>query len=118
MRTDQDGTTDRRLDRSTFLKLGAAAGASGILAGCGASSGGGGGDDGGGAAAEQDHPPIQEEKGDLNVFEWAGYELASYPPLKAYTGERGYPKPKYTFLTSDDQALSKVRAGFETEVVH
>ena len=109
--------TSRRLDRRTFLKLGAAAGATGLLAGCGASAGSGDGGGDTGAAAEQ-RPPIEQENGDLKVFEWAGYELPTYEAIKAYTGRLGYPKPKYTFLTSDDQALSKVRAGFRPEVVH
>jgi spermidine/putrescine transport system substrate-binding protein len=118
MSTDPDGRTDRRLDRRTFLKLGAAAGATGLLAGCGASSGSG--DDGGGdtGAAEEQRPPIEEENGKLAVFDWAGYELPTYGGAKAYTGERGFPKPKYTFLTSDDQALAKVRAGSEFDLVH
>jgi spermidine/putrescine transport system substrate-binding protein len=117
MSTEPDGTTDRRLDRRTFLKLGAAAGATGLLAGCGASSGGD--DDGGDAGAqEEQRPPIEQEDGNLKVLEWAGYELPTYAGAKDYTGKLGYPKPKFTFLTSDDQALSKVRAGFETEIVH
>ncbi len=118
MRTDPDGTTDRRLDRRSFLKLGAAAGATGILAGCGASSGSGDeGGDGDTAAAEQ-RPPIEQEDGKLHVFDWAGYELPTYAGAKAYTKDLGYPKPKFTFLTGDDQALSKVRAGFEADMVH
>jgi spermidine/putrescine transport system substrate-binding protein len=117
MSTDSDETI-RQLDRRTFLKLGAAAGATGLLAGCGASSGGG--DDGGGdtAAAKKERPPIEEETGDLKVFDWAGYELPTYGGAKAYTEKLGYPKPKYTFLTSDDQALAKVRAGSEFDLVH
>ena len=119
MSTNPDGTTDRRLDRRTFLKLGAAAGATSFLAACGASSGDGdGGEDVG--AQEQQRPPIEQEPGNLEVFEWAGYE---YP---AYGGKNGalepyvdrYGKPKFSFLTSDDQALGKVRAGYRPDIVH
>jgi spermidine/putrescine transport system substrate-binding protein len=119
MSTDWDGINERRLDRRTFLKLGAAAGATGLLSACGASSGD---DDGGGDAGAQQtqRPPIEQEPGNLEVFEWAGYE---YP---AYGGKSGvlnpyvdqYGKPKFTFLTSDDQALGKVRAGYRPDIVH
>jgi spermidine/putrescine transport system substrate-binding protein len=118
MSSDPEGITDRRLDRKTLLKLGAAAGATGILAGCGASSGSDDGGSAGNTGAEEQRPPIEQEDGNLAVFEWAGYELPTYAGAKAYTGKRGYPKPKYTFLTSDDHALSKVRAGSTFDLVH
>ncbi len=109
MRTDLDRILEKKLGRGQFLKLAAAAGGTGILAGCGASSGESDNTDTGAAGATETRPSIDQEKGDLKVFEWAGYELPTYVGVKAYA--KTYPKPKYTFLTSDDQALSKVRAG-------
>ena len=54
------------------------------------------------------------------MFEWAGYEYPAYGGkdgvLKPYVDEYG--KPKFTFLTSDDQALGKVRAGYRPDMVH
>ena len=47
----------------------------------------------------------------------------SIPPTEARTGcskpyVDQYGKPKFTFLTSDDQALGKVRAGYSPDIVH
>jgi len=60
-------------------------------------------------------PPIEEEPGTLTVFEWAGYDVA--PLYKPYLNA-GYAEPEFTYLTSDDQALAKVRGGFNPDVVH
>jgi spermidine/putrescine transport system substrate-binding protein len=111
---------ERRLGRKDFVKLGALTVGSSVLAACGAS----GAEEPSDQAAEQpkkeQHPPIEQEPGDLKVFEWAGYEYPAYGgkggPLQPYVDEYG--KPKFTFLTSDDQALGKVRAGFRPDLVH
>jgi spermidine/putrescine-binding protein len=114
---------ERRLGRGDFLKLGALTAGTGILAACGADdapepSGAGATTGAGEPAAE--HPPIEQEPGNLEVFEWAGYEYPAYGGkdgvLKPYVDQRG--KPKFTFLTSDDQALGKVRAGYRPDIVH
>lgn len=118
MSSDPEGITDRRLDRKTLLKLGAAAGAGGLLAGCGASADSGGdagGETGGDGGEEVQRPPIEQEPGTLQVFEWAGYEI---PELYSPYVKSDYKKPKFSFLTSDAQALSKVRAGFTPDIVH
>jgi spermidine/putrescine-binding protein len=120
MGIEKDPTPDRKLGRDEFLKLGALTAGSGLLAACGAQ----GADEEPTAQpaqpAEQERPPIEQEPGDLEVFEWAGYEYPAYGGkdgvLKAYVDERG--KPKFTFLTSDDQALGKVRAGYNPDLVH
>ena len=121
-----DPILSRKLRRGDFLKLGAVAAGASVLAACG-------------GAEEEAAPPAEpaaaepaaaeptppepaaagglaDEKGDLQVFEWAGYEIPTYGGLGDYTAS--YPKPKYTFLTSDDQAVGKVRAGFRPDVVH
>lgn len=119
--TDLDPILDRKFRRGDFLKLAAATGGSTLLAACGASTeeggGGGGGDtgDAGGEAAPQ-RPSIEEENGNLRVFEWAGYEIPAYGGLESYTAK--YPKPKYSFLTSDDHALARVRGGFKPDLTH
>jgi spermidine/putrescine transport system substrate-binding protein len=109
------GIFQQRLRRADALKLGGVAAASGLLAGCGVGSGG---ENGGGNAepAQQNRPSIDQEPSTLDVFEWAGYEWPTYKPLKPYVARYG--KPKTTFLTSDDQALAKVRAGFRPDLVH
>ncbi len=58
-------------------------------------------------------PPIEEEPGDLKVFDWAGYEVKAL--WRGYA-EAGYPKPDWTFITTDEDALAKVRAGFRADV--
>ena len=56
------------------------------------------------------------------MLEWAGYEYPTYGGkgadgvLQPYVDS--YKKPTYTFLTSDDQALGKVRGGFSPDLVH
>src|SRR5262245_39094557 len=118
MSTEHEGS-GRRLGRDDFLKLGAVTVGSGVLAACGA--------EGAPEPAAQDTseqpaaaPPIEAEPGDLEVFEWAGYEYPTYGgkngALAPYIDQYG--KPKYVFLTSDDQALGKVRAGYRPDTVH
>lgn len=124
MRGNIDEIFERKLRRSEFLGIGALLAGAGVLAGCGT-----GEKEGGEAAAAQETvetptstsvavetiPPIEEEPGDLLVFEWAGYEVPDLyqPYLKA-----GYAQPTFQFLTNDDQAVTKVRAGFQPDVVH
>ena len=112
--SDSGGIFERRLRRADALRLGGVAAASGLLAGCGVGSGGS--DDNSSAPAKQNRPSIDQEPATLKVFEWAGYEWPTYKPLKPYVTQYG--KPKTSFLTSDDQALAKVRAGFRPDLVH
>jgi spermidine/putrescine transport system substrate-binding protein len=100
--------------RRDFLRAGAMAAGTAALAACGV-------DEEKPAATgttptKVSHPPIEEEPGPLRVFEWAGYEIKPLwrPYAKSFPDE----KPKFSFLTSDDQALSKVRAGFRADLVH
>jgi spermidine/putrescine-binding protein len=117
MSSDHDPILERRLGRGDFIKLGALAAGTGVLAACGAE----GAEE---PAAQQpkaeQRPPIGQEPGNLEVFEWAGYEYPAYGgkggPLQSYVDQYG--KPKFTFLTSDDHALGKVRAGYRPDLVH
>jgi spermidine/putrescine-binding protein len=133
MGEDVDGILGRRLSRGGLLKVGAMAAGASVLAACGS------GDDeeaaappppepaAGGAEpappAAPTPPAIEEESnGELEVFEWAGYEYPTYGGdgpegvLQGYVDQ--YEVPRYTFLTSDDQALGKVRAGFGPDITH
>jgi spermidine/putrescine-binding protein len=117
--TEHDGAPlERRLGRSDFLKLSALTVGSGVLAACGAE--GAPEPAAQGTEPKEERPPIEEEPGKLQVFEWAGYEYPAYGgkggPLQPYVDKYG--KPKFTFLTSDDQALGKVRAGYRPDAVH
>ena len=103
------------LDRREFLKL-AAIGSGGVLAVIGS----------GGVLAAcnlaktttpvspgAQRPAIDQEPTTLTVFDYAGYDVA---PLFTPYLQEGYPKPKFTYLISDDQALAKVRGGFDPDV--
>ena len=118
MAEERDDILERKLRRSDFLKLGALTAGTGLLAACGGGDEGGG--DTGAAPQGEKRPGIEEEPGNLEVFEWAGYEYPTYGgkkgALNQYVSEYG--KPKFTFLTSDDQALGKVRAGYRPDLVH
>ena len=122
MGKEHEERSERRLGRDDFLRLGALTVGTGVLAACGAEdapepSAGGSQPT---PTEPVARPPIEQEPGDLEVFEWAGYEYPAYGGkdgvLKPYVDEYG--KPKFTFLTSDDQALGKVRAGYRPDMVH
>jgi spermidine/putrescine-binding protein len=118
-----DPISQRKIGRGDFLKLGAAAAGASVLAACGSGESSSPAEPAAPAEptppaepAEPAKPPIEDESGKLQVFEWSGYEHPTYGGLKSYVDKYGV--PKYTFLTSDDQALGKVRAGFKPDIVH
>ena len=67
MSSGREDILGQKLRRSDFLKLGAVTAGSGVLAACG------GGDDGGGnttaAQPAEERPSIDQEPGNLEVFE-------------------------------------------------
>jgi spermidine/putrescine transport system substrate-binding protein len=91
----------RRVSREDFLKLAAAAGGAGLLAGRA-------------GAADAALARLAAESGRLQVMDWAGYEVkplwAQY--LKKYPGQ----KPKFTFMTNEANAFAKLRAGVRPDV--
>ncbi|MEX1263894.1 MAG: extracellular solute-binding protein [Actinomycetota bacterium] len=95
------------ISRRRLLILGAAAGAAGILSGCRR-----GQSDPTTASGSTPTGSIETESGNLKVFEWAGYELPELYP------DYPYDAPKFTFMTSDEQALAKVASGFRPDIVH
>ncbi len=106
----------RKVGRSDFLKLAAVGGGATLLPGCGAESGTDEAAAPGTDEAETvEHPPIEQEPGNLRVFDWAGYEL---PELWGPYGRKFDRAPKFTFLTSEDQAIGRIRAGFQADLVH
>lgn len=110
MRTNVDRILGQRFGRRDFLRYAALAGGAGVLAACRKAAT----PVAPGPGVER--PSIDEEPGELTVFEWAGYELK--PLWRPYAREFADQEPNFTFLTSDDQALSKVRAGFRSDLVH
>src|SRR5262245_45484721 len=106
-----DRLFNRRISRRRLVELGAVAAGTSFLAACGGDS-----------SSSASSGSIEDEPGKLSVLEWAGYEYPAYGG-KGATGVLGpyvekYGKPTYTFLTSDDQALGKARAGSKFDIVH
>jgi len=93
---------ERRFSRDDLLRLAAVAGGAGLLAGRA-------------GAAEAARAQLAKESGRLQVLDWAGYEVPQVyaPYLKKYPGA----KPKFTFMTNEANALSKMHAGFKPDVV-
>lgn len=59
---------------------------------------------------------LEDEPGDLHVYEWSGYEIEElWQPFKEQFPDI---KPEFTFLTSPDEALSKIAGGFSADLVH
>ena len=98
---------DRSLRRSEFLKLAAATGGAGLLAGLGAGTA---------AARVGASSTLGAESGRLQVLDWVGYEV---PQLWAQYAKQ-YPKekPQFTFMTNEANALGKMHAGLKADVVH
>ncbi|TML22445.1 MAG: extracellular solute-binding protein [Actinobacteria bacterium] len=96
--THGEGSIERRLSRQDLLKLAAAAGGAGLLAGRVPAAG---------AALDW----LAAESGQLQVLDWAGYENDGGQPMFAQYVKR-YPhnKPKFSYMTSEADALGKMQS--------
>jgi spermidine/putrescine transport system substrate-binding protein len=74
----------------------------------------------GNGSATPTHPPIEEESGDLRIYEWLGYGDGSYGDdvLWREYKKAGYPKPKFIKTFEDDAGFTKVAAGERYDIVH
>jgi len=52
---------------------------------------------------------------DLNLFTWSGYELPEFHP--GYVAKHGS-SPSAAIFADEEEALQKLRSGFETDVIH
>ena len=75
-----------------------------MLAACG-----GGSSQAQGDTSSVSHPPIGQEPGHLQVYDYAGYEVK--PLWRPYAKEHPTDPPKWKFLNSDAEALSTATAG-------
>src|SRR5437763_6628408 len=96
---DEGTEFERRLDRQTLLKLAAAAGGAGLVAGRT-------------GIADAMRSFSSTETGRLHVLDWAGYGndggqamFASY--VKAHAAD----KPQFSYMTNESDALAKIHAG-------
>lgn len=88
-----------------------------IIVGAGAGIGGYFyGYDRGSAGVTEEAPLRTEVTGTLTVFEWSGYELEDLWG----TFKRRYPNVnvEFSFFTDEAEALTKLQAGFEADIVH
>jgi spermidine/putrescine-binding protein len=111
------------IGRRDLLKYG---GIAAILAACKkADTGNTGGGTGGATGTSGSRPTIDQEPGNLNVFDWSGYGNGDYYPKEekkflwgeyfAKTGDT----PQFTLFPNDDQGFTKAAAGtVNFDVVH
>jgi spermidine/putrescine transport system substrate-binding protein len=102
--SEEHDLTKRALSREELLKLGAAAAAAALL---------GTRVDGARAALSR----LGAESGRLQVLDWAGYENDGGQPMFAQYVKR-YPnnKPQFRYMTSEADALAKMRAGYKPDL--
>jgi len=100
--------------RRQFLRAMGGVGAMGVLAACRKESAtpGATGTDTGTSAAR---PPIAEETGELQVHEWSGFEAKWI--WKDYAA-KGYPEPKFSFLSNTEGVIAKTQGGFYWDITH
>jgi spermidine/putrescine-binding protein len=75
----------------------------------------------GGTGPTVTRPSIEEEPGDLRIYEWLGYGDGSYGDdvLWQQYKQAGYPKPKFNKTFDDDSGYTKVAAGEQNfDIVH
>src|SRR5436853_1993477 len=95
---------ERRFDRQTLLKLGAAVGGAGVLAGRA-------------GIADATRTFAQAEKGRLQVLDWAGYGNDGGQAMFAqYVKNHPHNKPQFTYMTNEADALAKIHAGLKPDL--
>jgi spermidine/putrescine transport system substrate-binding protein len=130
-RYDLDRLLAQRTNRRGFMRmaglstLGAAALAACKKAETGEGSGGGGttGATGTSSGAAV-HPPMEQEPGSLQVYDWGGYGDGTYYPDKErnafwqqYVDATG-DTPQFVLFENDDIGFTKVAAGARYDVIH
>src|SRR3989440_3070909 len=95
---------ERRLSREDVLKLAAATGGAGLIAGRA-------------GLAEAARAQLAKESGRLQVLDWAGYGNDGGQAMFAQYVKR-YPnnKPQFTYMTNEADALAKFHAGVKPDI--
>ncbi len=102
--TEEQDLLERRVTRAHLLKLAAAAGGAGLVAGRAGFAG---------AALER----LTAETGRLQVLDWAGYGNDGGQPMFAqYVKQYPQNKPQFTYMTNESDALAKIHAGLKPDV--
>ena len=113
---------DRAVDafgRRDFLRAMGVVAATGLLANCRQAEEASGPTSSG--TSPSTHPPIDQEPGALEIYDWAGYGDGAYGDevlWKAYA--KSYPDsvPSFTTFKDDDSGYAKVAAGASYDIVH
>jgi spermidine/putrescine transport system substrate-binding protein len=111
MASDLGRFIDRPMHRRDFLKYAGFASAAGLLAACG------NGEKAPGPGAQR--PPIGQEPGTLQIFDWAGYEVK--PLWRPYARQFPGDTPNWTTFKDDQFGFSKVAANPDAanfDIVH
>src|SRR5438132_1242545 len=95
---------ERRLSREDLLRLAAATGGAGLLAGHA-------------GLAQAARAQLEAEKGRLQVLDWAGYGNDGGQAMFAQYVKK-YPKnkPQFTYMTNESDALAKMHAGLKPDL--
>src|SRR5207248_3386138 len=92
---------ERRLSREDLLRVAAAVGGAGLLAGRT-------------GIADAARTQLLKESGRLKVLDWAGYENdGGQPMFAAYVKAHPKNKPQFSYMTNEADALAKIRAGLK-----
>jgi spermidine/putrescine transport system substrate-binding protein len=95
---------ERRLSREDLLKLAAAAGGAGLVAGRA-------------GLADAALARLEAESGRLQVLDWAGYgNDGGQAMFAAYVKKYPKNKPKFTYMTNESDALAKLHAGVKADI--
>jgi spermidine/putrescine-binding protein len=101
MGTEETGI---RLDRQSLLKLAAAAGGAGLVAGRA-------------GIADAMRAAVWAETGRLQVLDWAGYGNDGGQAMFAqYVKQHPANKPQFTYMTNESDALAKIHAGLKPDL--
>jgi spermidine/putrescine-binding protein len=101
MGTEETGI---RLDRQSLLKLAAAAGGAGLVAGRA-------------GIADALRAAVWAETGRLQVLDWAGYGNDGGQAMFAqYVKQHPANKPQFTYMTNESDALAKIHAGLKPDL--
>jgi spermidine/putrescine-binding protein len=96
--------TERRFDRQMLLKMAAAAGGAGLVAGRT-------------GLADAMRTFALAETGNLQVMDWAGYGNDGGQSMFAqYSKQHGANKAKFTYMTNESDALAKLHAGSKADL--
>ena len=102
--SDGNDLTQRPLGREDFLKLAAVAGGAAVLGGPT-------------AIADAARTRLAAETGRLQVLDWAGYGNDGGQSMFApYVKSHPNNKPRFTYMTSESDALGKIHAGLKPDL--